>query len=392
MLEKSLEIDPKFITALFLVGIVCGILGDHNKASQSFKQIIKDYKQFQPFQIFKDQKGPNLFFEMTLFGLAVSISRLNEYIEIFNLYTSLLTAKETRQRIHEALINGLKRLAKKNPAILLLLIETGYLYYISEDKDILENVTKLPPPQLDNEISFTDYGFVNLLIGDFTKAKNVLKDAIGKKDLKDPILPLYLLGIAYGCLNRHEKAMQSFRKVLEISDQYYLTWFDQYDIAWFGLGLSHTRSDEYIKLIKLLTSERFLFDSMHLNAEFFDIRILKKDKDLHKMWYEKTINALESFVQSNPDNALASRDLDAIKDSYKAKIRPGYFGSSSKPREKVKASVDAETRGIVKAFLDWVKDPEGLAGYISYYLAQNDPHVISELSKIFKEFKQICGV
>ena len=58
----------------------------------------------------------------------------------------------------------------------------------------------------------------------------------------------------------------------------------------------------------------------------------------------------------------------------------------------MKTSFDAEIRGNTKAFIDWVKNPDGLAGYISYYLAQNDPHVISELSKIYKEFKQIFGV
>ena len=51
--------------------------------------------------------------------------------------------------------------------------------------------------------------------------------------------------------------------------------------------------------------------------------------------------------------------------------------------------VDPKLKGTVQAFLEWVKDPEGLAGYISYYLQQNDPQVISKLSKIYNELKNI---
>ena len=43
----------------------------------------------------------------------------------------------------------------------------------------------------------------------------------------------------------------------------------------------------------------------------------------------------------------------------------------------------------VQSFLEWVKDGEGLSGYISYYLQQNNPFIISELSKIYAELRQI---
>ena len=42
--------------------------------------------------------------------------------------------------------------------------------------------------------------------------------------------------------------------------------------------------------------------------------------------------------------------------------------------------------------IDWIKDAEGLAGYISYYLQQNNAQIISELSKIYAELRQIFGV
>jgi hypothetical protein len=56
------------------------------------------------------------------------------------------------------------------------------------------------------------------------------------------------------------------------------------------------------------------------------------------------------------------------------------------------ASVDPQLQGEIKAFLEWIKDGEGLAGYISYYLQQNNAQIISELSKIYAELRQIFGV
>ena len=56
------------------------------------------------------------------------------------------------------------------------------------------------------------------------------------------------------------------------------------------------------------------------------------------------------------------------------------------------AGVDPQLQGEIKAFLDWVKEGEGLAGYISYYLQQNNTQIISELSKIYNELRQIFGV
>ncbi|MFW9783858.1 MAG: hypothetical protein ACFFFB_16350 [Candidatus Heimdallarchaeota archaeon] len=56
------------------------------------------------------------------------------------------------------------------------------------------------------------------------------------------------------------------------------------------------------------------------------------------------------------------------------------------------AGIDVQLKGEIKSFLDWINDSEGLAGYINYYLQQNNAQIISELSKIYNELKQIFGV
>ena len=55
-------------------------------------------------------------------------------------------------------------------------------------------------------------------------------------------------------------------------------------------------------------------------------------------------------------------------------------------------TIDPQLKGEIQSFLDWIKDSEGLSGYISYYLQQNNTQIISELSKIYNELRQIFGV
>jgi len=55
-------------------------------------------------------------------------------------------------------------------------------------------------------------------------------------------------------------------------------------------------------------------------------------------------------------------------------------------------SIDPQLKGEIQSFLDWIKDSEGLSGYINYYLQQNNAQIISELSKIYTELRQIFGV
>lgn len=56
------------------------------------------------------------------------------------------------------------------------------------------------------------------------------------------------------------------------------------------------------------------------------------------------------------------------------------------------ASVDPQLKGEIQAFLEWIKDSDGLAGYINYYLQQNDAQKISELSQIYTNLREIFGV
>lgn len=67
-------------------------------------------------------------------------------------------------------------------------------------------------------------------------------------------------------------------------------------------------------------------------------------------------------------------------------------GGGAAPAAGGGGSVDPQLKGEIQALLDWIKDSEGLAGYIQYYLDQNNTQIISEMAKIYAELRQIFGV
>jgi predicted regulator of Ras-like GTPase activity (Roadblock/LC7/MglB family) len=51
--------------------------------------------------------------------------------------------------------------------------------------------------------------------------------------------------------------------------------------------------------------------------------------------------------------------------------------------------IEPYLKAEVEAFLEWIKNPEGLSSYISYYLQQNDPNIISQLAKYYDELYRL---
>ena len=77
-----------------------------------------------------------------------------------------------------------------------------------------------------------------------------------------------------------------------------------------------------------------------------------------------------------------------IESSTQLGTKATTMGSVSSPG----GSIDSHLKGEIQSFLEWIKSSEGLSGYISYYLQQNNIQIISELSKIYNELRQIFGV
>jgi len=68
------------------------------------------------------------------------------------------------------------------------------------------------------------------------------------------------------------------------------------------------------------------------------------------------------------------------------------LGASGGVQPSAGGNIDPQLKGEIQSFLEWIKDSEGLSGYINYYLQQNNTPIISELSKIYSELRLIFGV
>jgi len=90
------------------------------------------------------------------------------------------------------------------------------------------------------------------------------------------------------------------------------------------------------------------------------------------------------------DTARAVSELSSKQNYVDPSSQLGTAGGSVQPSGGV--NIDPQLKGEVQSFLEWIKDSEGLSGYINYYLQQNNTSIISELSKIYSELRQIFGV
>jgi len=90
------------------------------------------------------------------------------------------------------------------------------------------------------------------------------------------------------------------------------------------------------------------------------------------------------------DTSRAISEMSSKSSYMESNSQLGKGGGSTAP---VGGSViDPQLKGEIQSFLEWIKDGEGLSGYINYYLQQNNTQIISELSKIYAELRQIFGV
>ncbi len=90
------------------------------------------------------------------------------------------------------------------------------------------------------------------------------------------------------------------------------------------------------------------------------------------------------------DTSRAVSELSSKQNYIDPNSQIGSAGGSVKPSGG--ANINPQLKGEVQSFLEWIKDSEGLSGYINYYLQQNNTSIISELSKIYSELRQIFGV
>ncbi len=104
------------------------------------------------------------------------------------------------------------------------------------------------------------------------------------------------------------------------------------------------------------------------------------------------------LIYLEPDGEAMGATMDIARALSQLSSKQSYMGSDSQlgsassPSTSAGVKIDPQLKGEVQSFLEWIKDSEGLSGYINYYLQQNNTSIISELSKIYAELRQIFGV
>ncbi len=103
------------------------------------------------------------------------------------------------------------------------------------------------------------------------------------------------------------------------------------------------------------------------------------------------------LIYLEPDGEPMGATMDTSRAVSELSSKQAYVGaniqfSGSGVAPVAGKSVEPQLKGEIQSFLEWIKDGEGLSGYINYYLQQNNAQIISELSKIYSELRQIFGV
>ena len=99
-----------------------------------------------------------------------------------------------------------------------------------------------------------------------------------------------------------------------------------------------------------------------------------------------------------PDGYAPGAAMDVQRTITTMSSKTPYMGENAQLGKDIPAAasatpnIDPQLKGEIEAFLEWIKDADGLSGYINYYLQQNNAQIISELSKIYSELRQIFGV
>jgi hypothetical protein len=65
--------------------------------------------------------------------------------------------------------------------------------------------------------------------------------------------------------------------------------------------------------------------------------------------------------------------------------------SAAKTPAPARSAVDPALKQEIDSFIQWIKDPNGLAGYISYYIQSNDPNILAKLAKAYNDFRTVFG-
>lgn len=90
-----------------------------------------------------------------------------------------------------------------------------------------------------------------------------------------------------------------------------------------------------------------------------------------------------------PSIVRAAAMLSGASHSSRGSVASVSQSASLGAAQPGQSSVDPALKVEIEAFLSWIKDPQGLPGYVSYYLQNNETYTISQLAQIYNDFRRI---
>jgi hypothetical protein len=98
---------------------------------------------------------------------------------------------------------------------------------------------------------------------------------------------------------------------------------------------------------------------------------------------------LEINIEKGNKQKLSRQKKDVRDKIFEEDYFASFIESANNPSTSLvqqRSEIDPNLEIEVETFLEWIKDPEGLAGFIKYYLRENDSEMISRLSRIYQQF------
>lgn len=110
-----------------------------------------------------------------------------------------------------------------------------------------------------------------------------------------------------------------------------------------------------------------------------------------KGWFHLAYPAVAraaAMLKKGSASEFVKTEIDFSEEPTKGKIKKSeqyttYGYTTSAPM------MDLNLKAEIEAFLEWIKNPDGLRGYLSYYLQTNDQYFLSKLAEIYQDLYRI---
>ena len=115
--------------------------------------------------------------------------------------------------------------------------------------------------------------------------------------------------------------------------------------------------------------------------------IKPKAKGWFHMAYPAVTRAVAMMKKKSESKFIETEvNLSRVSETNVVETPTGYNSSSVLVQQ---PSIDPSLKAEIEGFLQWINNPQGLSGYISYALQQNNLQQISKLAELYNEFYQI---